>query len=272
MRLREKDLRAVLTLSNELSEFGPGRVDEARTHCLASLSRLIGASNAYWVGAVRSASDAPPDDGLNGWRVKAFEHLESEPRLQRLLQAASAHLEADPLSRHLAQSAGACRAFRREEIVDDATWKRSSLYNETVRTRGIEHRLVGAHPLDARVESYIGLDRARHERPFSERERDLLAFFMCGSRAFHHAQAFPYALPEPLLSPRERQVLGLLLTDRGERAIAAALGLTPRTTHQYVVSILKKFGVSGRVGLMALALGTAECSTRPVDERGHPRR
>ena len=43
----------------------------------------------------------------------------------------------------------------------------------------------------------------------------------------------------------------LLLTELTELEIGAALGLTPRTTHQYAVAILKKFGVKGRVGLMA---------------------
>jgi DNA-binding NarL/FixJ family response regulator len=49
-------------------------------------------------------------------------------------------------------------------------------------------------------------------------------------------------------------VLRLLLTNMSEREIATDLGLTWRTTHQYVVVILRKFGVHGRVGLMALWL------------------
>ena len=33
-----------------------------------------------------------------------------------------------------------------------------------------------------------------------------------------------------------------------------ALGLTPRTTHQYVVAILRKWNVKGRLGLRAMWL------------------
>jgi len=42
-----------------------------------------------------------------------------------------------------------------------------------------------------------------------------------------------------------------LQAGRTEREIGAALGLTWRTTHQYAAAIFKKFGVRGRLGLMA---------------------
>jgi DNA-binding NarL/FixJ family response regulator len=56
------------------------------------------------------------------------------------------------------------------------------------------------------------------------------------------------------LSPREQDVQQLLLTSLSEEEIGLALGLTARTTHQYVVAILRKWKVSGRVGLMAMWL------------------
>ena len=56
------------------------------------------------------------------------------------------------------------------------------------------------------------------------------------------------------LSPREQDVQQLLLTSLTEEEIGVALRLTPRTTHQYVVAVLRKWKVSGRVGLMAMWL------------------
>jgi hypothetical protein len=62
-------------------------------------------------------------------------------------------------------------------------------------------------------------------------------------------------------------VLRLLLTDRSEKEIAERLGIGWRTTHDYTVSILRKFGVRGRVGLMASWLrysrprGRQQCRT-----------
>lgn len=59
--------------------------------------------------------------------------------------------------------------------------------------------------------------------------------------------------PTPL-SPQERRVLQLLLTDAPEKEIAARLGLAESTIHSYVASIFRKFGVRGRKGLMSLWL------------------
>lgn len=50
-------------------------------------------------------------------------------------------------------------------------------------------------------------------------------------------------------------MLALLLTDRSEKLIAADLGVSPSTLHTYVRDVLRKFGVSGRTGLLALWLG-----------------
>jgi hypothetical protein len=125
----------------------------------------------------------------------------------------------DPQTQALVARAGTTRAILRREVVDDETWENSWIVNEGMRPIGIEYRLVGAHAVDARMESYIGLDRGAQEQPFGERERDLLYVFLLGCPGFHREQLL-------------------------------ALGLTWRTTHQYVVSVLKKFGVKGRLGLM----------------------
>lgn len=66
------------------------------------------------------------------------------------------------------------------------------------------------------------------------------------------AAAGPRA-PTPL-SPQEKRVLELLLTDAPEREIAARMGLAESTIHSYVASIFRKFGVRGRKGLMSLWL------------------
>lgn len=56
------------------------------------------------------------------------------------------------------------------------------------------------------------------------------------------------------LAPYEVKVLQLLLTDATEKQIAERLGLAVSTTHSYVTSIFRKFGVRGRAGLMSLWL------------------
>ena len=59
------------------------------------------------------------------------------------------------------------------------------------------------------------------------------------------------------LTPMERRVVSLLLTERGEKEIAHDLDLTLATTHTYITELFRKFGVSGRAGLTALWLGNS---------------
>ncbi len=56
------------------------------------------------------------------------------------------------------------------------------------------------------------------------------------------------------LSPRERETLALLMTGAPEKQIAARLGISPHTAHDYVKALYKKLGVTSRAELMARAL------------------
>ena len=72
-----------------------------------------------------------------------------------------------------------------------------------------------------------------------------------------------YTKPLPTLTDENRPFwdacrnakLSLLLTDRSEKLIASEIGVAPSTLHGYVRDILRKFGVSGRNGLIAVWLG-----------------
>src|SRR5262249_13179805 len=56
------------------------------------------------------------------------------------------------------------------------------------------------------------------------------------------------------LSPRERQVLELLLAGHGEKRVAGTLGISPHTAHQYVKVLYAHFGVHSRAELLAHVL------------------
>ena len=63
--------------------------------------------------------------------------------------------------------------------------------------------------------------------------------------------------PPPLgsdLTPREREVLGLLVDGMTNKGIAQALTLSPGTVRMHVSNILSKLGVSNRTEAVALAL------------------
>lgn len=57
-----------------------------------------------------------------------------------------------------------------------------------------------------------------------------------------------------MLSNREIDTYRLLLTDLSENQIADRLKLSTHTVHDYARQLYRKFGVKGRVGLMAMVL------------------
>jgi DNA-binding NarL/FixJ family response regulator len=61
--------------------------------------------------------------------------------------------------------------------------------------------------------------------------------------------ALKIPLVVPVFSPRERQVLDLIMTACSNREIAEELGIEERTVKAYVTSLMRKTGVGNRVSL-----------------------
>jgi len=156
----------------------------------------------------------------------------------------------------VARHAGRPRCHLRAELVSEREWRQSWTIHEAFREERIVDRLDGGVPVGADCEVHFVLDRRAGERPFAERERDLLRFFLLGAQGFLRETLLARGLIHAAIpfSPRERQVLALLLTDANEKEIARRLGIGHRTAHQHAEAIYAKLGVRGRVGLMALWL------------------
>jgi DNA-binding NarL/FixJ family response regulator len=68
-----------------------------------------------------------------------------------------------------------------------------------------------------------------------------------------HQQGPALALAAVILSPRERQVLDLIMLARSNREIAAELSIEERTVKAYVANLLRKTGAENRVSLSVQA-------------------
>ena len=68
------------------------------------------------------------------------------------------------------------------------------------------------------------------------------------------APSAPPASPRPQLTPREEQVLKLILMARSTREIALQLGIEQRTVKSYVARLMRKTGSDNRVKLSVSAL------------------
>jgi DNA-binding NarL/FixJ family response regulator len=83
------------------------------------------------------------------------------------------------------------------------------------------------------------------------------------------------ATPKPQLTPREKQVLKLILNAQSTREIARQLGIEQRTVKAYVAKLMRKAGVDNRVKLSTSALsqlvlgeeGTRRGSSNPGRRR-----
>lgn len=123
--------------------------------------------------------------------------------------------------------------------------------------QGVHDSLVVRVPASNSVEAYYGFLRMRKDDPFIEAQREIALYAMRGLTWFHRKVLLAEGLigANSPLSPMERRVLALLLTDQSEKRMAANLDVAPGTLHSYVRDVYRKFGVSGRSGLTWLWLG-----------------
>jgi DNA-binding NarL/FixJ family response regulator len=101
------------------------------------------------------------------------------------------------------------------------------------------------------------LARRADEPRFDDEDRAVVALFLAVYGEAWRPQ--PDVVPEWVaeLPPRLRRVFELLLTELSEKEIAAHTGLSYATTHQYVVEVYRRGGITSRAQLMARLLRPA---------------
>ncbi len=185
-------------------------------------------------------------------------------------QRQTTDLDTCPHTRALLVEAGRDRAYRRGDLIDDATWHASSSYRLMYEPFGLADMLTAVVSWDRNHELYVVLSTQRPEG-FSTDDRELLAFVVQGARRLWLDWLRLRGLTgcSKPLTPREVTVLRCLLRGVSEKEAAAELGITRRSVHQVVVAIYRKFGVHSRADLMATWLdspGRPPLSTSPPDD------
>ena len=247
------------TLWDELADFSAAGSDEALTCLMDGLCTLAGAWNALWMGAVRLDATCPADPA-KGWRPRFIRYL--HPALA-FDDAAQEHKKLDQgvvditTIRNL-DNVGVFRANRLCDLVGPE-WFESPYYQSQYRDCGIGDAIWVAFPVNEDAESWVGIYGAPDRPPFSETERDTVAYALRGLKWFHRQLMLSYGVlaAASSLTPTERRALRGLLTSLSEKQIASELGQSYHTTHEYVTAIYRKFGVNNRAALMALWLGKA---------------
>ena len=252
--MKSSDLFFLSTLWQELADAPAAECDTALRHCMGRLSSHIGARNILWVSG-RLYPERMAEHPMLGWQIQDVAYLHDGQRLLGLAGEVVERInegEEDQSAIAAARLAGQTWSHLRCELVDDDAWRNCWVINDVLAGERIGDRLSGSHSLPG-CESHFVLERGKDERPFGPRERDLLYYFLLGSKTFQRELLLSRGLLDAAhpLSPRERDVLKLLLTDASEKEVAQQLGIGYRTVHQHAQSIYSKLGVRGRWGLMA---------------------
>src|SRR5262245_27694135 len=103
-------------LWDEVADFGAHETDEALVHTLRVLSQLVGAQNAFWLGAVRFGTDL---DLLAGWRMRAIRRLNPTPEDEQVYKFSRQRLDhgtSDEVTLAQVREAGVFRARLLREL------------------------------------------------------------------------------------------------------------------------------------------------------------
>ncbi|WP_438023402.1 response regulator transcription factor [Sorangium sp. So ce233] len=246
-----EDVRRLLQLFRALEDTGPGtalrgaRLIEVLCELVGATSGFIGLISDLAGGASGKVHDlAEAGFSSSGERAAVVEGL------------ARQGCGADPAMRALLRRPIAPQAASRRELVDEAAWLASPYVAEIRRAAGVHDALYGISPGPDPQSAYgLWLYRQRSEPPFGAVERALLALFQQEAAAIYRSSLGARAGGAPSrLSPRESTTLERLAEGLSEKQIAAELGLSHHTVHDYVKSLYRHFGVSSRGALLACTL------------------
>lgn len=249
-------IERIHTLWDELLDFDPRQSDQAVVHLLAFLCNQGNAWNATWGGATRLCKTYGSDP-LQGWRVASMKQLHDvapqpdEDRFKEILRLWDQR-EIDPSFLLPMRGVGTFRSYSfRRELPPE--WFESSFYKNFYGSVGTCDSVFIGFPLNRDAESHFGF---YSRKTFSDEEIALFTYALRGIKWFHRQLMLSHGLlvASSPLTPTERKVLQLLLTDATEKQIADRLAIAVSTNHQYIVAIFRKFGVRSRAGLMSLWL------------------
>jgi DNA-binding CsgD family transcriptional regulator len=251
-RLRLSEVRAVFRLVGECRELGAGHA-AWRGHLAAHLRALVGGQVVMAFEAATPADAATPGQVFTavavGWpSERAYANWASY-----MSQRGYTSEPAIGLMQPLALRRGLCS---RDQAVDDRTWFGSEFYNERLRLWGLEDTLLSFRDLPGRRRQDVLLAfRPAGGGVFRRRERRLVRM-LHGELGRHLGEALA-TLDDPSpsdLTPRLRDTLRCLLEGDGEKQVAARLGVSTLTVHDYVKALYRHFGVVSRAELLAYFL------------------
>jgi DNA-binding CsgD family transcriptional regulator len=253
--LDQRRLRQLFTLQGEAGELHP-LTDACRQHVLRRAAELLDAA----AGCLILSGDGTPDG--EGRVVDAvtynFDGV-TRPAFQPLLDlGCTFHPVVNEMMRvHANETAVEVS----HEIISRRAWYESPYYCDHVRQIGFDESIVSTHATGRRyITQGFGFFRERGQRQFTDDDKLLLQLIEFGLGGYVH-RPLDSLHDDARLSPRERDVLRLLLEGLSDKEIAARLAISRHTVNQRTKRVFTIFGVHSRIELLARYL------RRPTTDR-----
>lgn len=227
---------------------------------------MLDASRTLWVCAYRGryVDEVWKADLLDGWKVmdqtvQMASTFDYEARRNAYFQQARTQ-GVDPLLRHALQQAGKTRTHRYVDVVSSKReWQEQWVSRDFNAELGIGERMLGIYTLDEEAESYLLVDRPPEGKPFSQADEDTLMRCLTEFPRLHYWLFLERGLlkiNKRPNSPRQRELIPLILSGMPEKQIADTLGLSTTTVHGYIRELYRNYSVRSRGELMFLWLAT----------------
>jgi DNA-binding CsgD family transcriptional regulator len=263
-RLTINDIRAVFRLLGEVRELGASPL-LWRRHMLDGLLALVNGTKAHAGEAPIPCSPIAPE--FNGVVIAGV----TEPRLLAIYDGLISHRDYsdDPCVEAMSKLILGSFTVTRQQMAEDRAWyRRRDL--DAWRTLGTDCFVYSHQFLRERGCIHLmALNREWGKPAFTERERRVVNLFHEELGRLWHE--FP-AVPAAALSPRLGQALDLLATGVSEKEIAATMGISRHTAHDYVKILHRRFDVRSRSQLLArLARSRANRAPRLTTESARAR-
>ena len=257
--LTDADVVAVVRLLGEVIAHGGG-VPARKRHLLDGLAAMVRADGWTWL----QTRGLPPDEFPAPF--SALDGGWADPRQRAHVMGSMNHPEVQRLAnaRTMAASVAASADGRsmayvtrsRRQMVPDAEWERSPLSGDRRANGGIDDFLLVLYPLGGDAVSAISMHRGARAAPFGPRERCLVHLVLGEVDWLHRAGSdVPGADRVRGLTPRQREVLLLLLGGDSRKQIAARLGIAADTVGDHMKALHRHFDVASRGELMAMFVG-----------------
>lgn len=261
MPLRPRHYRSAITLINECRELG---ADSAlwHRHLVDRLCSLVDAQVGIG-GNTRHLAPGKRPESLGsfrrGWATDAAARAWEE-------YASRVPLNRTPEYNRLARIDGPIATYMRDQLWDRGAWYRSATFNEVHKASGIDDYIISiAAARSQGVYNSVWLHRPVGARPFTRAEWYLvhLVHREVGAQ-IGSALASAAEPPVASLPPRLRDTLDGLLDGDSEKQIAARMGLSASTVHEYVGALYRHFNATSRAELMARFVGRARPAPSPA--------